>query len=126
LTKEDMSKEQQQISLAAAIRAGQFRDGLAAVVGQHPTGIDRSRKLILELNQIDPIDMASLHEWCAEPMPELPIIPDHRGVLEDLAAHEFGHLIAARALGFKTGDVSLVLNSLDGSHTGSLRFSQMN
>lgn len=78
--------------LAQAIQNGQYRDGLASIMGQHPTGIDRVRKLILELEQLESTDVAKLLAWCSEPMAELPFIPEHRGVLEDLAQHEFGHL----------------------------------
>lgn len=120
LLEDDMNSEQEQVPFASAISAGRFRDGLASIVGVHFAGIGRARKLILELSQLTPTDVASLRMWCAEPMHELSIISDHRGLLEDLAAHEFGHLIAARALGFKTGDVSLVLDSMDGAHTGTV------
>lgn len=115
-----MSDKNESSAFAVSIREGRFREGVAALVGQHPTGIERTRNLILELDRLDPTGMKSLRSWCDEPMPPLPIIPEHRGVLEDLAAHEFGHLVAARALGFRTGDVSLVLNSPDGSHTGTV------
>jgi hypothetical protein len=115
-----MSTELEMDSLARAVRDRRHRDGLAKIMGQSTTGIVRARQLVLELDQLDPADVASLRAWCAQPMPELSIIPEHRGVLEDLAAHEFGHLVAARALGFKTGDISLVLTSMGGSHTGTI------
>ncbi len=106
--------------LARAIKENRHRDGLASIMGQNPIGIERTRKLIPELAQLDPEDLANLGAWCAIPTPELTIIPERRDVLEDLAAHEFGHLVAARAFGFNTGEIGIELTSMDGSHIGTV------
>jgi hypothetical protein len=41
--------------------------------------------------------------------------------VEQLARHEMAHIVVAKALGFRTGDVTLVLKSPDGDHVGTSR-----
>jgi hypothetical protein len=89
-------------------------------MGENPIGIERTRVLLPLFSRLDAFQQKSLLDWCEAPMPRLRISEfDQRWYVEKLARHEMAHIVAAKALGFRTGDVTLVLNSPDGDHMGT-------
>lgn len=47
------------------------------------------------------------------------IAPYHRPAIRRVAQHEVGHYVVARALGFKTGSITLTITDLVGGHRAS-------
>jgi hypothetical protein len=107
-------------SFMSEIESTNFRGALAGIMGQNPIGIERARALLPLFSQLDALQQESLLDWCKAPMPRQRISEfDQRWYVEKLARHEMAHIVAAKALGFQTGDVTLVLNSPDGDHMGT-------
>ena len=103
---------------AAFIRRGDIRSGVAEVMGQNPIGIDRSKRLLLKFNQLDSVHQKLIMDWSCSRDESLPI-GDQKWYVEVIARHEMAHIVVAKALGFSTSEVTLVLNSPDGSHQGT-------
>lgn len=102
----------------ALIRRGDIRNGVAEVMGQNPIGIKRSKRLLSEFSQLDSVHQELMMDWSRSPDMPLPI-DDQKWYVEEIARHEMAHIVVAKALGFSTGEVTLVLNSPDGSHQGT-------
>lgn len=105
-------------NFASTIRGGNCRDAVASVMGQNPTGINRSKKLLIEFDKLDSSDQDAILDWSQQPPKQLPI-NDQRWYVKLIARHEMAHIVAAKAMGFRTGEVTLVLHSPDGSHQGT-------
>ena len=104
----------------AGIESENYRDALAGVMGQNPVGVERTRTLLPFFNRLEVSLQQSLLDWCEMPMPPLRISDFDQGWhVERLARHEMAHIVVAKALGFRTGDVTLVLKSPDGDHVGT-------
>jgi hypothetical protein len=95
-----------------------FRSAIASVMGQNSKGINRSKHLLNEFNNLDSEQQKSILAWAKNPEEKLPI-NDQRWYLEEIARHEMAHIVTAKSLGFNTGDATLVLYSPDGSHLGT-------
>ena len=87
-------------------------------MGQNPIGIKRSKRLLSEFNQLDSVHQGLMMDWSRSPDMPLPI-GDQKWYVEEIARHEMAHIVVAKALGFSTSEVTLVLNSPDGSHVGT-------
>lgn len=72
----------------------------------------------LQFDQLQEPLQHSVLEWAKTPLERLPVT-DQRWYVEEISRHEIAHIIVAKALGFRTGEVTLVLNSRDGSHVGT-------
>lgn len=103
---------------AAHIHSGKFRNAIAGVMGQNPKGITRSKDLLIKFEHLDSTHRESIMAWCRLPTERLPVT-DQRWYVEEIARHEMAHIVVAKALGFCTGDTTLVLHSPDGSHQGT-------
>jgi hypothetical protein len=95
-----------------------FRDAVASVMGQNPTGLSRTRDLLIRFYQLNVSQQKALIEWSEAPVEKL-AVTDQRWYLEEIARHEFAHIVVGKVCGFRTGAVTLVLNSPDGSHQGT-------
>jgi hypothetical protein len=105
-------------AFAGAIRGGNCRDAVASIMGQNPTGINRSKQLLIEFKKLDPSDQEAILDW-SQLLPERLPIKDQRWYVEAIARHEMAHIVVAKAMGFSTGEATLVLHSPDGSHQGT-------
>lgn len=105
-------------AFASAIRAGNCRDAVASITGQNPIGINRSKQLLIEFNKLDSSDQEAILDWSQLPPERLPI-KEQRWYVEAIARHEMAHIVVAKAMGFSTGEATLVLHSPDGSHQGT-------
>lgn len=106
----------------AGIDSENYRGALAGVMGQNPVGVERTRTLLPFFNRLEVSRQKSLLDWCETPMSPLRISDFDQGwYVEQLARHEMAHIVVAKALGFRTGDVTLVLKSPDGDHVGTSR-----
>lgn len=105
-------------AFADTILAGSCRDAVASIMGQNPIGIDRSKMLLIEFNKLDTKAQEAILNWSLLPSERLPI-DNHRWIVEKIARHEMAHVVAAKAMGFNTGEATLVLYSPDGSHQGT-------
>lgn len=105
-------------AFASSIRGGNFRDAVASIVGQNPTGINRTRRLLIEFKKLNSTDQEAISNWAQLPQERLPI-GDQRWYVEAIARHEMAHIVVAKAMGFVTGGATLVLHSPDGSHQGT-------
>jgi hypothetical protein len=106
-------------NFASAIRQGNYRDAVASIMGQHPNGINRSKQLLIEFNKLDSSDQETILNWSQLPSEQLPVKMDQRWYVEAIARHEMAHIVAAKAMGFRTGQATLVLHSPDGLHQGT-------
>lgn len=107
---------------AAEIKSVNYRAALAGIMGQNPVGIERTRTLLSFFNRLEASQQISLLDWCEAPAQRIRISDfDQRWHVEQLARHEMAHIVVAKALGFRTGDVTLVLKSPDGDHVGTSR-----
>lgn len=102
----------------ANVQRGDFRSAIASVMGQNPIGIKRTKRFLIEFNKLDSAHKESMLTWSRLPTEQLPI-NDQRWYVEVIARHEIAHIVVAKALGFNTGEATLVLNSPDGSHQGT-------
>jgi hypothetical protein len=104
------------------IESGNYRSAVAGIMGQNSVGIERTRALLQFFNRLDVSRQKSLLDWCETPMSPLRISDfDQSWHVEQLARHEMAHIVVAKALGFRTGDVTLVLKSPGGDHVGTSR-----
>ncbi|UMR29153.1 hypothetical protein MJ904_18915 [Massilia sp. MB5] len=103
---------------SSLIECGEILDAVAGIMGQSPIGIKRTQSLLLEFDQLDGPLKQTVLDWAAKPLERMPVT-DQRWYLEEIARHEIAHIVVAKALGFRTGEVTLVLNSRDGSHVGT-------
>lgn len=103
---------------ATHVHSGEFRNAITGMMGQNPKGIARSKNLLIEFEQLDSAHQESMVAWCRLPAERLPVT-DQRWYVEKIARHEMAHIVVAKALGFRTGDATLVLHSPDGSHQGT-------
>ena len=87
-------------------------------MGQNPVGVNRSKQLLIEFNKLDPSYQEAILDWSQLPPERLPI-KDQRWYIEAIARHEMAHIVVAKAMGFGTGEATLVLHSPDGSHEGT-------
>ena len=112
------SEENFMPDFASLIQSGEVLDAIASIMGQNLVGIKRIQSLFLEFNQLQiPLQQIVL-DWAKSPLERL-AITDQRWYVEEIARHEIAHIVVAKALGFRTGEVTLVLNSRDGSHVGT-------
>lgn len=102
----------------AKVERGDFRSAVASVMGQNPVGIKRTKHLLIKFGELDLAHKNSMLSWCRLPTEQL-LINDQRWYVEEIARHEIAHIVVAKALGFKTGEATLVLYSPDGSHLGT-------
>jgi hypothetical protein len=100
------------------VQRGDFRSAIASVMGQNPKGINRSKLLLNEFNNLDSEQQKAILAWTKNPKEKLPIT-DQRWYLEEIARHEMAHIVTAKSMGFNTGGATLVLYSPDGSHLGT-------
>lgn len=103
---------------AANVRRGDFRNAVAVVMGQNPIGINRTKRFLIEFNQLDSAHRKSMLAWSCLPAERLPV-NGQKWYVEEIARHEMAHIVVAKALGFSTGEATLVLHSPDGSHQGT-------
>jgi hypothetical protein len=103
---------------AANVRRGDFRKAIAEVMGQNPIGIERTKRFLIEFNRLDSAHRESMLSWSILPAERLPV-NGQKWYVEKIARHEMAHIVVAKALGFSTGGVTLVLHSPDGSHQGT-------
>lgn len=103
---------------AAHIQKGDIRNAVAEVMGETPIGIKLSKRLLIEFSLLKPVHQKLMMDWSHSPDMPLPI-GDQKWYVEEIARHELAHIVVAKALGFSTGSVSLVLHSSDGSHQGT-------
>lgn len=103
---------------ATNVRRGYFRKAVASVMGQNPIGIERTKRFLIEFNQLDSAHQESMLDWSCLPAERLPV-NGQKWYVEEIARHEMAHIVVAKALGFSTGDATLVLHSPDGSHQGT-------
>ena len=103
---------------AKALREGHFRSAMAGVVGDASKALALSKELLLEFNRTSPELQSPLLAWCESPLEQVPIT-DQRWLVEALARHEMGHIVAARAFGFQFSGVTLVLRDRNGNHEGA-------
>lgn len=106
-------------AFAESIRAGDYRDAVASIMGQNPKGIERSKSLIIEFDKLEIKNQEQLIAWSKLPSVRLPIKNEQKWYVEEIARHEMAHIIVAKAVGFGTGEATLVLQSPDGSHQGT-------
>lgn len=106
-------------AFAESIRAGDCRDAIASIMGQNPIGIDRSKRLLIEFDKLEINNQEQIIAWSQLPSVRLPVKNEHKWYVEEIARHEMAHIIVAKAVGFGTGEATLVLHSPDGSHQGT-------
>jgi hypothetical protein len=87
-------------------------------MGQNPIGIKRTKSFLIKYNQLDSAHRESMLAWSHLPAERLPV-NDQKWYVEQIARHEMAHIVVAKALGFSTGEATLVLHSPDGSHLGT-------
>ncbi len=102
----------------AFIHSEDFRSAIAGIMGQMPKGIERSKNLLIEFEKLESADREKMSAWCRLPSEKLPVT-DQRRYVEEIARHEMAHIVVAKALGFCTGEATLVLYSPDGLHQGT-------
>lgn len=105
-------------NFVATVQKSDYRSAIASIMGQNPIGIERSKRLLMEFNKLDPTQQQSILEWSCLPAERLSI-KDQKWYVEEIARHEMAHIIVAKALGFSTGEATLVIHSPDGSHQGT-------
>lgn len=102
----------------SAVMNAKVLDAITSIMGQNAVGIGRTQKLLLEFNRLQGAHRQTVLDWAKAPLERLEVT-DQRWYLEEIARHEIAHIVVAKALGFRTGEVTLVLNSRDGSHVGT-------
>lgn len=110
--------EFEQGEFVTLVATGDFKKALQTIFGMGDKPVVYARAFIGALEGVPPIDRQHLLEWCKVPM-ELHSIGDFKWYLDQIARHEFGHAVAARVLGFKTGEFSLLLKASNGDHVAT-------
>lgn len=105
-------------NFATNVREGDYRSAVASIMGQQPTGIKRTKRFLIEFNKLESAHQEAILAWSCLPLERLPI-NDQKWYVEEIARHEMAHIVVAKALGFSTGEATLVVHSPDGSHQGT-------
>lgn len=106
------------VDFVTNVQGGNFRDAVASIMGENPIGIKRTKSLLIEFNQLDYAQQESMLAWAHSPEERLRIT-GQKWYVEEIARHEMAHIVVAKAMGFATGNATLVLHSRDGSHQGT-------